>query len=46
MDSIRWVSPVFLQLKEMKDVRSIGILTSLFSLFVSAGALGEQGLSI
>ncbi len=46
MDSIRRISPIFLQVKGMKDIKRIFALASLFILFPSAGAFGEQEIAI
>lgn len=46
MDSISRISPIFLQRKGMKDLKSTVILASLFLLFLSVGVFGEQEIAI
>jgi imidazolonepropionase-like amidohydrolase len=42
MDSIRRISPIFLQVKEMRDLKSTVVLASMFLLLQSAGTFGSQ----
>jgi imidazolonepropionase-like amidohydrolase len=46
MHNIRRVSPIFLQVKGMKERKRILVLASLFLPFLSAGAFGEQEIAI